>query len=388
MKRILLLSIGAAFFGAVSAQEIASKDPKNKNVVLEEFTGKTCGYCPDGHKKADEFSAANPGRVVLINVHCGSYASGTPNYNVMVGGANYGNALYGQPGVDLKGFPAGTVNRTLFSGTSQGSGTAQSRGTWATTGATVMSQPSPVNVGVKAIYDKVKLKLYVIVEAYYTFDETNATNRINVGIVQDGIWGPQSGATSYYPAKVDQSKAPNIYRHDHMLRAVLTGQWGETITETKKGSLFTKTYEWDMVAKIGDADVDPSKLHVYAFVSEGQQNAITGEITAVVEAAGEVDPTNPNNVLSVVEEGNFSGVRLYPNPTFGKSTLTFSSNVEDNAQVRVISVTGQEMASFSSDVNVGDNTINIDLTSYETGYYFIEVTGESGVITRQQVIKK
>ena len=114
MKKLLLFGICAAFTGAISAQKLASKDVENKNVILEEFTGKTCGFCPDGHKKGDEFSAANPGRVVLINIHCGSYARGIPNYNVMLGSANYGDDLYKHPDVKLRGFPAGTVNRTLL----------------------------------------------------------------------------------------------------------------------------------------------------------------------------------------------------------------------------------------------------------------------------------
>ena len=115
----------------------------------------------------------------------------------------------------------------------------------------------------------------------------------------------------------------------------------------------------------------------------------------------ESDPTNSElatfdpkteggafRVVSVEERTNFSGIKLYPNPTTGSSTLTFSSEVNDNAVVRVISVTGQEMVNFSNDVNVGDNVIQVDMTSFESGYYFVEVTGETGVITRQQVLKK
>jgi len=30
-----------------------SKTPENRKVILEEYTGINCGYCPDGHKRAD-----------------------------------------------------------------------------------------------------------------------------------------------------------------------------------------------------------------------------------------------------------------------------------------------------------------------------------------------
>ena len=34
-----------------------------KNVVLEEFTGIYCQFCPDGHRIAEELSSNNPDRV-------------------------------------------------------------------------------------------------------------------------------------------------------------------------------------------------------------------------------------------------------------------------------------------------------------------------------------
>ena len=76
MKKLLFIAVGALFTTGLSAQNLVTRDIEKKNVVLEEFTGKTCGYCPDGHKRADEFSAANPGDVVLINIHAGRYAYG------------------------------------------------------------------------------------------------------------------------------------------------------------------------------------------------------------------------------------------------------------------------------------------------------------------------
>ena len=47
-----------------SAQTIVGTAATNKNVVLEELTGKTCGYCPDGHRIANLIYNNNPGRLV------------------------------------------------------------------------------------------------------------------------------------------------------------------------------------------------------------------------------------------------------------------------------------------------------------------------------------
>ena len=65
----LLLCTLAFFMGIhVNAQTIVSTSPANKNVVLEEFTGIYCTYCPDGHKIAQQIKDANASRVVLVNV--------------------------------------------------------------------------------------------------------------------------------------------------------------------------------------------------------------------------------------------------------------------------------------------------------------------------------
>ena len=94
MKKLLSLAVLAVMtvFPALAQNEqFVSTEVSNKNVVIEEYTGINCGYCPDGHKRANEIAAANPGRVFVINVHVGSYAANTYT-------TQWGNALANQTG--------------------------------------------------------------------------------------------------------------------------------------------------------------------------------------------------------------------------------------------------------------------------------------------------
>ena len=86
MKNFLtLLSLGLCT-SAVMAQGIpVSQNASNRNALLEEFTGVNCGFCPDGHRIADEIVAANPGRVVAVNIHSGSYASDPTDFRIQDG---------------------------------------------------------------------------------------------------------------------------------------------------------------------------------------------------------------------------------------------------------------------------------------------------------------
>ena len=260
-KHLLTAALVVAFgFGAMAQDTIVSTEESNKNVVLEEYTGINCGYCPDGHKRANELAAANPGRVFLINIHQGSYAANTYT-------TQWGNALANQTG--LQGYPSGTVNRRVFSGSS----TALDRGQWAAKAAIVMGETSPVNIGAEGILDWETNTLSLHVQLYYT-DSTTETNMLNVAVLQDGILGSQSGMSSN-PDQV----VGNQYKHMHMLRDLITGQWGAEITNTAVGTLFDTTFTYVVPAQLGSPNAVATaieNMNFIVFVAEGHQNIITG----------------------------------------------------------------------------------------------------------------
>lgn len=264
MKKILSLAVLAVLtvFPALAQNEqFVSTEVSNKNVVLEEYTGINCGYCPDGHKIANQIADAHPGRVSVINVHAGSYAANTYT-------TQFGNALANQTG--LTGYPSGTINRHVFSG----SNTALNREYWSARATTILNQTSPVNIAARGTLDWNTRELNITVQLYYTADEENATNKLNVAILQDNVIGSQSGA-SLNPAQ----QVGTQYRHMHMLRHLITGQWGEDITTTTQGSFVEKNYTYTIPASLGSPNAIAAKLedlHFVAFVAQGQQEILTG----------------------------------------------------------------------------------------------------------------
>jgi len=273
MKKILL-SLFAIGTLVATAQTNVSTTAENRNVVLEEFTGIHCGYCPDGHVLAQQLHDNNSDQVMLINIHVGSYATpsaGEPDFRTQ-----WGTAIDGQAGV--AGYPAGTINRHLFSGMQQGSGTAMSRGDWASAAGQVMPQASPVNVWSEAIVDMGTNTLTVNVEVYYTGTQTVATNQLNVAVLQNNVEGPQSGAANFNPSAI---LANGNYNHQHMLRHLMTGQWGEQLDTIAQGTLITRTYTWTLPNDINGVELDPTNLEVVAFISEGNQEVISGDYSAM-----------------------------------------------------------------------------------------------------------
>ncbi|MDR0507932.1 MAG: Omp28-related outer membrane protein [Dysgonamonadaceae bacterium] len=244
---------------APTERSTVDTESSNKNVVLEEFTGVYCQFCPDGHKRANEIKAANPGRVSIINIHQGVYAVADPDFTTI-----WGNAIANQTG--LTGYPAGTVNRHAF-----GNVTALSRGDFKSKSTTILNQASYVNIGLKTALNTVTRELTVDVELYYTKDPSTS-NRLNIALVQDSIIASQVGATSWYPEMGSDAS----YQHNHMLRDLLTGQWGEPISQTSAGSFVVKRYLYTVPEKVKDTPVNLDKIEIVAFVAEGKQEIITG----------------------------------------------------------------------------------------------------------------
>ncbi len=263
LKKIPAILVFMCLATFAYGQTIVSTTPENKKVILEEFTGIHCVFCPQGHAIAQAIQDNNPGNVFLINIHTGSFSNpgaGEPDFRTP-----FGAALASQSG--LVGYPAGTVNRHVFPGQSQSGGnhTAMSRGNWTGTSNTTLGEASYVNVGVEAEIDVSNNELTVHVEAYYTGDSPEATNFMNVALLQNNTLGPQTGGN-----------AGDEYVHMHRLVHLVTGQWGAAISPTTTGTFIDETYTYTIPADYNGVPVELADMEVVAFISETQQEIPSG----------------------------------------------------------------------------------------------------------------
>ncbi len=268
MKKNLLTIFGITASFGLFAQLPVSTAPENKNVVLEEFTGITCTFCPQGHAIANTIAANNPGDVVLINVHVGGYATPTgPGTDFRTA---FGTAIAGQ--TNLAGYPAGTVNRHEFAGLQQNTtGTAMSRGQWDQAANMVLAEASYANVALEGSIDYATRVLTVDVEVHFTGVAPGSVN-LNVALLQDNVEGPQTGSAGNPSAVL----ANGNYNHTHMLRHLLTGQWGDVIATTTQGTTYSAQYTYTIPADLNGVDLVMGNFDIAAFIVEGQQEVITG----------------------------------------------------------------------------------------------------------------
>ena len=362
MKKTLLLVIaimaGLTGFAQIT-DTIVSTTPSNRNVLIEEYTGINCGWCPAGHKKANEVKAAHPDRVNIINIHQGSYSANTFT-------TQWGNALAGQIG--LTGYPAGTVNRHVFSQYS--SVLDVYRDYWPSCANTILGMSSPVNIAAEGTLDMSTRTVNIRVQLYYTGSQTVTSNALNVAILQDNVLGSQAGM-SMNPAQVDGSQ----YTHMHMLRHLITGQWGETIDNIVPGTLVEKNYEYVIPAQLGSPNAIEavlSDLSFIAFVCEDHKEvltsievpierinlpAISGRIVNLNETPSLTCDDQANAYFKFMNQGSEAVTSLNYTYGIGGNTQTATWN----GSVSSFDITDVNIPTFNLNLNV-NNTLSVKIT--------------------------
>ena len=154
MKKLVVLISMLVLVATMWGQTFVSTQPGERNVLIEEYTGVECQYCPLGHKAVDKTMAAFPGKVFAINIHQGMFAS---RYTTQ-----WGNSLAQQAGVT--GYPSATMNRHAFE-----AGSIQiNPGQAYPCALQILKESSPVNVAATVDVDPATRLMVVKVEVYYT----------------------------------------------------------------------------------------------------------------------------------------------------------------------------------------------------------------------------
>ena len=295
MKKQIVLAL--IFFtllpSFLKAQEYVSTQPQNRNVLIEEFTGRNCGYCPDGHRIANLIMANNPGRVWAVNIHAGGFSPVTyPNMNTTDGTTI-------TSGFGIGGFPAGHVNRSTANDLG--------RDQWESHTNTQLAQQAEVNVAGFVTLNHATRTAEITVEVYYTANSSQSTNYLTIMMLQDSILGSQSG-NYYNPSQMLNGQ----YVHQHVLRDVVTSTWGDEISPTTAGTLITKNYTYQIPESIGapnGVEVDLNNILFLAFVSEKYDGTPTRPILNVCEIEG-LEPIVYNAEICQGESYNENGFNI------------------------------------------------------------------------------
>lgn len=223
-----------------------TSSPTVRKIIIEEFTGQLCTYCPDGAREIDRLSALYNSQFIPISIHAGGFANpgnGAPNDFRTTAGDAY-NIAFGP-----SGFPAGTVSRL---NNAAPTGLAQ----WEIDIQSIISDVPKVSLGLTTLYDDSTRTLKTVVNTEWLSTEAGTYN-VQLYLLQDSIVAYQlDGGTPM----------PN-YVHRHMLRKAINGSWGVPIPSSTIGDMDTTD-----IAITLDPAWDKDHCIVVAFVYAGSPN--------------------------------------------------------------------------------------------------------------------
>jgi thiol-disulfide isomerase/thioredoxin len=249
--------------GPVIVDTVNFPDSTAKIILLEDYTGHTCGNCPKAHDKAQELYLKYPSRIVITSVHCSSFSNTFP-----VGAPKYTYKFWNIESKALDnlfkcslgtGLPKGMINRRQ----DNTGAFPLDYGQWEAAIVNEFSKKSVIKIESKATLDTVNNKIDLSAKIKYLQTVTDTLN-FSVYILEDSIVAWQ---TDY--SKPIGSQDVQFYTHRHVFRKAIGGENGETIsnaTKARKDSL-VKTYAIPL-----DPIWNRKKLSIVTFVSRKSTN--------------------------------------------------------------------------------------------------------------------
>lgn len=237
-----------------------------KKILIEDFTGHTCGNCPRAAKELHEIDSIYPGKIVGLALHVGGFASPSPGYSgspATAFTADYrtpvGDAYDAAFGASDFGLPQGMFNRKEFDAVTQTH--LKFYPNWKTYAASIVTEPSVVDLQIAIDFDAATRKICCAVkDSFLTLSTISDTLKLVVLLTQDSVidWQDYIG--------VNMSN----YVHRHMLRDAITpsGAWGESLVSgaITAGTTHIKKFAYTIPAAYKGISCDIDQCHLIAFI--------------------------------------------------------------------------------------------------------------------------
>lgn len=337
----------------------------DRNPLLEHFTTAQCVWCPAGHDRLNQAIVGYESRISWVAHHVGF---GTDALTCSA--STELTTLYGPDGTWA---PAMALDRDQHFVTAEQSGVVGSVGDVATLRqqfADAVSIPSIVTVNIENLtYDQTTRELSFNVNGEFLSDFTGDVANLTIYITEDSIISRQSH---------NSQGTINDYQHNHVVRAALTPNWGDSdpFTTTLAGSTYSKTYTYTLPTKLR-----ANKCRVIAFVNNYGPSILKREVYNSAKTGYLMVGQDPTNVAITSVEASIS-VKSYPNPATEMVFVSAESTIRSFSMVNTLGQT------VMSDVNVNTDVLELNVADLAAGVYYIKVVTDKGTATESVTVVK
>ena len=324
-----------------------------RTMLIEQFTGNACGYCPAGADRIRE-ALAGGSNYVWVTYHAGYTQDALSNAhgNAMTcfyNGSTYAPAFmidrtnWGDNPGPVRSVPNVADIRSLFA-------QAQTIPTFATVAFE------------NFIYDPATRHLSATVSGDLRYSSPSAQPRLMVLQIEDSIILAQA---DYYNGTQPQ------FRHLNTVRSSLTGTWGVPLSLDANGH-YSHTIDWTMIEPstiIGNHAVNvASQTHLVAFLynydSEDVNNCPVFNATRSPKLCAHTAAISQQPPLEIA---------LYPNPA--TSLLHVATNGEYLQAIELLDMQGRTVLRHNG-ISADETTLNI--SHLPAGLYLLRAVAPSG----------
>jgi hypothetical protein len=246
---------------------------KLRKLLIEDYTGHTCGNCPRAADTIEYLKAKYSGQIISMAVHAGGYADpvGSPySYDFRTSVGNEYDNFFGMSAIN----PNAMINRIGYPSGQLALGADYN--IWLQMTDTLVVKPISVFITIENTFNSSTKKLDTKIYSEFLDEALPADSfRLVVLVTEDSIVKPQTD----YRMPIGSQDVLN-YVHHFILRGAINGTWGETIAVASEfpitsGTKKPKIYSYTITA----SDWNPKQCYVLAYV----YNATTYEVIQAEE---------------------------------------------------------------------------------------------------------
>lgn len=235
-------------------EEIEKPDTQQK-VLLEDFTGHKCVYCPAAQVVAQELAESyGEDKLIVVAIHAGFLASPTP-------GSTFEYDFTTEAGTEYYNFfsignlPNGMVNRVNTDGDY-----VLPSGDWGTNVASEFLVEPQLDIAIDAEIAGSKLSGDITLDFITNMDQES---NLLIWVLEDSIVKPQT---------LPEIGVVEDYIHNHVLRGSVNGSWGEALPSTSYTEGASETISFSNF-QLGD-DWVAKNLSIVAFVYNNETKKV------------------------------------------------------------------------------------------------------------------
>jgi len=364
---------------SISGSLIISSSVPPKKVLVENFTGAWCGWCPDGQLKLAEVALTNT-NVVVASFHNDDNMSIVSGENLMTDYATV--------------FPSATIDQYLLPGNSE---VAVERNNWNTYISQRQTMLVPASVSLTAINYNASTRVITASVSSSFLADVKGDYRLNLYIKENNVFGAiadsllDNGWNQYsflynipsspyyqfgnYLNPTTFIMGSNRYKHQYVIDTMLSGSYGVSgiipLSGSTIGQTYTKSYTYTLALPTGtEYRYNEDNIYLIGVLTEFDVDSKKRTVINVAEKK----LTASSEVVGIKEQPmkDFHFV-IFPNPTTNICYLNYDLTKESEVTVSVYNMLGELVYSEVSYKSTGNVTQELSLKNLMQGNYSVEI---------------